>query len=203
MHTVSFDWFLTGLEWIINLEFCLLKLLIFYQKYHRISDLGLTFPHFKMHNTHRITSNQIKLLQFKSIKSFQIKSIISYQILPSVDLQLKVPRSIKVGKGGPFFGFLTFSFVSSVHKESFNLGSFIHLLSVMLKYCPAEQQCGIHEWSLQKSSVQTKTWSTFVVLSSLSRLTHDLPEIQGTFYHFELLDHSVLKNAIKLKEYTP
>ena len=32
MHTVSFDWSLSGLEWIINLEFCLLKLLIFYQK---------------------------------------------------------------------------------------------------------------------------------------------------------------------------
>ena len=32
MHTVSFDWFLSGLEWILNLEFCLLKLLIFYQK---------------------------------------------------------------------------------------------------------------------------------------------------------------------------
>ena len=31
-HTVSFDWFLSSLEWIINLEFCLLKLLIFYQK---------------------------------------------------------------------------------------------------------------------------------------------------------------------------
>ena len=30
--TVSFDWFLSGLEWILNLEFCLLKLLIFYQK---------------------------------------------------------------------------------------------------------------------------------------------------------------------------
>ena len=29
-HTVSFDWFLSGLEWNINLEFCLLKLLIFY-----------------------------------------------------------------------------------------------------------------------------------------------------------------------------
>ena len=24
MHTVSFDWFLSGLEWILNLEFCLL-----------------------------------------------------------------------------------------------------------------------------------------------------------------------------------
>ena len=32
MHTVSFDWFLSGLEWILNFEFCLLKLLIFYQK---------------------------------------------------------------------------------------------------------------------------------------------------------------------------
>ena len=25
MHTVSFDWFLSGLEWILNLEFCLLN----------------------------------------------------------------------------------------------------------------------------------------------------------------------------------
>ena len=32
VHTVSFDWFLSGLEWILNLEFCLLKLLTFYQK---------------------------------------------------------------------------------------------------------------------------------------------------------------------------
>ena len=32
MQTVSFDWFLSGLELIINLEFCLLKLLRFYQK---------------------------------------------------------------------------------------------------------------------------------------------------------------------------
>ena len=32
MHTVSFVWFLSGSEWILNLEFCLLKLLIFYQK---------------------------------------------------------------------------------------------------------------------------------------------------------------------------
>ena len=32
LHTVSFDWFLSGLEWILNLEFCLLKLLIVYQK---------------------------------------------------------------------------------------------------------------------------------------------------------------------------
>ena len=32
MHTVSFDWFLSGSEWILNLELCLLKLLIFYQK---------------------------------------------------------------------------------------------------------------------------------------------------------------------------
>ena len=32
IHTVSFHQFLSGLEWIINLEFCLLKVLIFYQK---------------------------------------------------------------------------------------------------------------------------------------------------------------------------
>ena len=32
VHTVSFDWFLSGLEWILNMNFCLLKLLIFYQK---------------------------------------------------------------------------------------------------------------------------------------------------------------------------
>ena len=32
LRTVSFDWFLSGLEWILNLEFCLIKLLIFYQK---------------------------------------------------------------------------------------------------------------------------------------------------------------------------
>ena len=31
-HTVIFDWFMSGLEWILNLEFCLLKRLIFYQK---------------------------------------------------------------------------------------------------------------------------------------------------------------------------
>ena len=32
MHAVSVDWFLSGLEWILNFELCLLKLLIFYQK---------------------------------------------------------------------------------------------------------------------------------------------------------------------------
>ena len=32
LHTFSFDWFLSGLEWILNLGFCLLKRLIFYQK---------------------------------------------------------------------------------------------------------------------------------------------------------------------------
>jgi len=32
LHNVSFDWFLSGLEWIFNLELRLLKLLIFYQK---------------------------------------------------------------------------------------------------------------------------------------------------------------------------
>ena len=44
LYTVSFDWFLSGLELILNLEYCLLNLLIFYQK---LSDLGLTLPHFE------------------------------------------------------------------------------------------------------------------------------------------------------------
>ena len=32
IHTVSFDWFLSGLEGILNVGFCLSKVLIFYQK---------------------------------------------------------------------------------------------------------------------------------------------------------------------------
>ena len=32
-HTVCFDWFLSGLEWILILDFCWLKLLIFYQAF--------------------------------------------------------------------------------------------------------------------------------------------------------------------------
>ena len=47
MHTVSFDWFLSGLEWIIYLEFCYIKILYFTRNYYRISDLGLTLPHFE------------------------------------------------------------------------------------------------------------------------------------------------------------
>ena len=31
-HAISFDWFRSGLEWILYFEFCLLKLLIFYHK---------------------------------------------------------------------------------------------------------------------------------------------------------------------------
>ena len=33
LHTVSFGWILSGSEWNLNLKFCLLKLLIFYQKF--------------------------------------------------------------------------------------------------------------------------------------------------------------------------
>ena len=40
LHTVSFDWFLSGLEWILNLDFCLLKLLIIYQKWDNRSRLN-------------------------------------------------------------------------------------------------------------------------------------------------------------------
>ena len=32
LHTVGFDWFLSGSEWILNLQSCILKLLIYYQK---------------------------------------------------------------------------------------------------------------------------------------------------------------------------
>ena len=95
-------------------------------------------------------------------------------------IRLHVKVSV-VGIGCPFLGFLTFSFVFSVHNGSFNLESFMQPLSITLKYCPVGQQWGIHERPLQKSSVQIKTWSTFVVLLILSRLTHDLTEIQGTF----------------------
>ena len=47
VHTVSFDWFLFGLEWIIYLEFCYQNFCYFTSKCYRISDLGLTFPHFE------------------------------------------------------------------------------------------------------------------------------------------------------------
>ena len=47
LHTVSFDWSLSGLEWILNLEFCLLKCWYFTRNYYGISDLGLTLPHFE------------------------------------------------------------------------------------------------------------------------------------------------------------
>ena len=46
VHTVSFDWFLSGLEWILNLEFCLI-FWYFTWNYYGISDLGLTLPHFE------------------------------------------------------------------------------------------------------------------------------------------------------------
>ena len=46
--TVSFDWFLSGWEWILNLEFCLqIFFWYFTRNYNRISDLGLIFPHFE------------------------------------------------------------------------------------------------------------------------------------------------------------
>ena len=46
-HTVNFDWFLSGLECILNLE--LLKLLIWWlpEKHYGISDLGLILPYFE------------------------------------------------------------------------------------------------------------------------------------------------------------
>jgi hypothetical protein len=40
MHTVSFDWFLSGLDRILNFWY-------FTRNYYGISDLGLTLPHFE------------------------------------------------------------------------------------------------------------------------------------------------------------
>ena len=47
LQTVSFDWFLSGLECVLNLEFCLQKFRYFTRNYYGISDLGLSLPHFE------------------------------------------------------------------------------------------------------------------------------------------------------------
>ena len=47
LHTVSFDWFLSGLGWIINLEFCYYNFWNLIRNYYGISDLGLTLPHYE------------------------------------------------------------------------------------------------------------------------------------------------------------
>ena len=46
MHTVSFDWFLTSLERIINLEFYYQNFWHFTKNHYGITDLGLTLPLF-------------------------------------------------------------------------------------------------------------------------------------------------------------
>ena len=48
LHTVSFDWLLSGLGWIINLDFCYWNFWYFTRNYYRISDLGLILPYFEL-----------------------------------------------------------------------------------------------------------------------------------------------------------
>ena len=47
LHNVSFGWLLSGLEWIINLEFVNKNFWYLTRNYHGISDLGFTLPHFE------------------------------------------------------------------------------------------------------------------------------------------------------------
>ena len=47
VHTVSFDWFLSSLVWIIYLKLCYSNFWYFTRNYYGISDLGLTLPHFE------------------------------------------------------------------------------------------------------------------------------------------------------------
>ena len=47
MHTVCFDWFLSGLDGIINLEFCYKHFWHFTKHYYGMSDLGLTLSPFE------------------------------------------------------------------------------------------------------------------------------------------------------------
>ena len=71
IHTVSFDWFLSVLEWILNLEFCLLKLLIFYQKllWNIISRLkSSTFWVFRP--VFRYVWSKLKLCAYKKNEDF-------------------------------------------------------------------------------------------------------------------------------------
>ena len=46
MHTVRFNWFLSGLEWILNLDFCLDFFLIFYKKLLRNVRYRLSYSSF-------------------------------------------------------------------------------------------------------------------------------------------------------------
>ena len=93
LHTVSFDWFLSGLEWILNLALCLLKLLIFYQKSLWIqSDLGFTLPHFKflslyLNKFDKILHFVCKKLQFWStISKYRAKNSKCGRVKPRSDI---------------------------------------------------------------------------------------------------------------------
>ena len=79
LHTVSFDWFLSGSEWILNLEFCYKNFWYFTRHYCGISDLGLTLPHFEFLSLYLNMFDQnlhflCKKLQFWSnISKFRVK----------------------------------------------------------------------------------------------------------------------------------
>ena len=90
LQTVSFDWFLSGLEWIIYLEFCYLNFCLFTSKYYRISDLGLTFPHFEFSSLYLdIFDQNLRFL----CKKFQFWSNISKYRLKNSKCGRVKPRS--------------------------------------------------------------------------------------------------------------
>ena len=83
LHTVSFDWFLSGLEQIIYLELGYKNFWYFTRNYYEISDIGLTLPHFEffslyldmfdqnwsfLHNKQRFWSKRLKNSKWGRIK---------------------------------------------------------------------------------------------------------------------------------------
>ena len=93
MHTVSFDWFLSGLGWILNFEFSLQNLLIFYwKKKYGISDLDINLPHFEFFSLylHMFDQNLFffaKRLQFWSnISKYRLKNSTCGKVEPWSDI---------------------------------------------------------------------------------------------------------------------
>ena len=73
LHTVSFDWFLSSLEWILNLEFCLIKLLKYQKLLWTRSDLGLAW-----------SSTSVNLDMFDLNNNFLYKSL---QLWSHIEMQ--------------------------------------------------------------------------------------------------------------------
>ena len=88
MHTVSFNWFLSGLWWIISLQFCLLKLLIFYQKLLYNIRSRLNFSTFWVFESVSKSSFFLfKKLQFWSnISKFSLKNSKCGRVKPRSDI---------------------------------------------------------------------------------------------------------------------